>query len=217
MRPLLLLAVAGPLAAQSFFPGNPSAYPDISYPRHNLTVGFGGALPQRDLRGLFGNSPNVAVGYGYRFARYFQADAGFETTFGAAGVRSFVPTAFGDLRIRDYQFLLPVGGRAILPFGRERVLIYGGAGGAYLRYSERIQQPIQNVRFSCAVCASRDGFGYYTTVGTNVFLDQARRFRFGAATRLYRGHTEGEALGDVPAVRTRDQWLHVLVEFGVSF
>jgi hypothetical protein len=34
---------------------------------------------------------------------------------------------------------------------------------------------------------------------------------------VYRAHTEGDRLGAVPGIRTRDRWLHIFGEFGFSF
>jgi opacity protein-like surface antigen len=205
-RALFLFAISGAtLAAQSW------------YPHHNATVGLGAGLPRGDLAGYFDNSFGVNLGYGYRFHRNFQADAGFETLFGAAGVRDFYTSDFGALRIKDYQFLVPLGGRAILPLARGRLLLFGGGGGAYMRYQERIRQPIQYYRIDCPVCSARSGWGYYALAGASVALDRYQRFRLGASSRLYRGYTEGESLGLVQAGRTRDHWVNLYGEFGISF
>jgi hypothetical protein len=187
------------------------------YPKHNFTLGFGAGQPRADLRNLFGDSFGLGVHYGYRLHRYFQIDAGFETMFGAAGVRDFLPTQFGDLRIRDYQFLVPVGGRAIAPLAGGRVQFYGGGGGAHLRYTERVRQPSDFFRLDCPVCTSRHGWGYYALLGANVALDRYQRFRLGVGSRVYRGHTDGDPLGAVPGIRTRDHWVNVFGELGVSF
>ena len=144
------------------------------YFRHNISVGMGAALPRGDLRPLFSDSFLVGVQYGYRFHPNFQLDVGFDGVFGAAGVRDWLPTAFGNLRIRDFQTFVPFGGRAILPLYRDKIEVYGGLGGAYIRYGERIRQPFQNVNFRipCDICASRDGFGYYGLFGVTTALDE---------------------------------------------
>lgn len=190
-----------------------------SYYKHNFSVSTGAALPRGELRPLFTESFGLGVGYGYRFHPYFQADLGFETVFGAARINDYLPTNFGNLRIRDYQFFLPFGGRVIVPLKRERIHLYAGGGGAYLRYSERLRQPFADsgYRFDCDVCSSRDGIGYYATLGGNVTLDEAQHFRLGAGSRVYRGHTNGDPFGDVPARRTTDSWVNVFVTFGLSF
>jgi hypothetical protein len=188
-----------------------------TYNKHNFSLGLGSGQPRGELRSLFSDSFDLAIGYGWRFHEYFQADIGFETLFGAAGVRDFLPTGFGDLRIRDYQHFLPMGGRAILPLARERILISGGGGGAYMRYTERIQQVSDYFRIPCNVCAARDGWAYYGLFGVNVALDQARHWRIGVISRVYRGHTEGDPLGDVRPRRTRDNWINVMGEMSFTF
>lgn len=207
MRPVLLVALlsAGTLAAQSH------------YTRHNFSLGFGAGQPRGDLRGYFSYSFGLDVGYGYRFHPNFQLDTGLETLFGAAGVRDYYESEFGDLRIKDYQFLVPMGGRAILPLASGRLLISGGGGAAYMRYQERIRQPYEYYRIECPVCRSRSGWGSYGLVGVSVALDRYQHFRVGVTAKVYRGHTEGEAFGQVQSIRTRDHWINTFGHFGFSF
>lgn len=215
----LLTPSLSPAQSSASYQDRPFSRPDLSYSRHNLTLGVGAALPRGDLKNLFKDSPALNVSYGYRFARNLQIDAGFESVFGAADVFDFLPTAFGDLRIRDYQFLVPAGSRAILPLGDDRVLLFAGGGGALLRYTERVQQPFSNsgIRFPCRACDSRTGFAAYGLGGINVFLDQDQRWRVGMTARYFHGYTDGDSYGDVPRLRTRDRWINVLAEIGYSF
>ncbi len=187
------------------------------YPRHNISFGAGGASPKAGLRAYFKNRPAMTVSYGYRFLRNLQVESGLDTVFGAAGVRDFYDSPLGLLRIRDYQFLIPFGGRVILPLGDERFQLFGGAGGAYMRYSEMIRQPSDYLRVDCPVCGSRGGWGYYSLAGFSVFLGQSRFFRTGINAKMYRGHTEGDPVGALPGVRTRDHWLQIYGELGLSF
>jgi hypothetical protein len=204
--PLGLLLLAGLAGAQD-------------YRRHTLNVDLGAALPRGELRSLFSDSFLAGIGYGFRFHEFFQADIGFDTAFGAADVQAYIPSYFGPLRIRDFQHFLPFGGRAILPLGSERVLLYGGGGGAYMRYSERIRQPVPDsgFRIDCAVCSSRHGVGYYGLVGVDFALDQAHQFRIGFGGRVIRGETEGDPIGAVPARQTKDHWINVFGRFSFSF
>jgi len=208
---VLLLVITLPMLGQSRY--------SRRYPQHNLTGSFGAGLPRGDLKPFFGDSFGLSASYGYRFHEYFQADAGFDTVFHAARVKDFFETQVGDLRIRDYQYFVPVGGRAILPLARGRVLFFGGGGGAYMRYQESIRQPFGDAyfRIECRVCRARSGWGHYALAGTNVFLDRRKMVRFGFTTKVYRGNTSGEAFGALPAFRTRDQWINTFAEFGVSF
>src|SRR5262249_40259060 len=120
MRSLLLLVIGAPLLAQSW------------YPRHNFSFGVGAGRPRAALEVPFGDSTLLSIGYGYGIRRNLQADVGMDAVFGAAKVRDFLATGFGDLRIRDYQFMVPFGARAILPLEHDRFLISAGGGGAYL-------------------------------------------------------------------------------------
>jgi len=203
---LLTVFSAGPAAAQAYL-------------KHNFTGTMGAGLPQGDLRPLLSNSFGAGLSYHYRFIPYLAVEAGYETLFGAARVRDFLQTDFGSLRIRDYQQFLPFGGRVILPLAGDRIQIYGGGGGAYLRYSERVRQPFQDsgFRIDCAECAIRDGIGYYATAGVNVAVDRAQHFRVGVGTKVFRGATSGDPLGAVPGGETSDRWVNVFASFGFSF
>jgi hypothetical protein len=189
------------------------------YRRHTFHVDLGAGQPRGELRDLFDTSFLAGFGYGYRFHQFFQADVGFDTLFGAAGVRDFVPTYYGNLRIKDYQHFLPFGGRAILPFASDRIHVYGGGGGVYMRYTERIRQPYGNAgfQFDCDVCSSRQGVGYYGLVGVDVALDRAQNFRLGVGGRVIRGETDGDPFGAVPPRTTRDNWINIFGRFSFSF
>ncbi len=189
---------------------------DDYYPHHNFTFGLGAAMPKADLDPYFITRPGIEFGYGYRFARYFQADAGLDMVFGAGHVRDYLDTGFGPLRIRDRQFFIPFGGRAILPVLNGRLLFSGGGGGAYMRYAELLSQPSDYYHIDCPVCTTRDGWGYYALADVSVFLDRNKHFRVGAVAKSYRGHTEGGTISGVP-VRTNDRWLNILGEVGFSF
>jgi hypothetical protein len=187
------------------------------YPHHNFTFGVGVAEPKADLGSYYVNRPGITIGYGYRFDRYFQADLGLDMVFGAAHVRDYLNTDFGPLRIRDRQFFVPFGGRAILPLIHGRLLISGGGGGAYLRYAELLHQPSYYFKIDCPVCVTRDGWAYYALTDVSGFLDHNQHFRVGVTAKSYRGHTSGDSLAGVPAVKTKDRWLDILGNVGFSF
>ena len=204
-RLTVAILVALPVFAQSDFP------------HHNFTVGVGAGLPRGELRDYFSDKAGASIGYGYRFHRYFQADAGMDIIFGAARVRDYMDSGIGTVRIRDREYLLPLGGRAIAPFFDGRLLFSGGGGVAYMNYRESVAQPSEYYRVSCPYCTSRDGWGYYTLANASVFLDRARHWRVGVTGRVVRGKTTGEPLGTAPAVETRDHWVNLFAEVGFSF
>jgi hypothetical protein len=174
-------------------------------------------MPHADLKQFMNNSPGVNVSYGYRFARNFQADLGLNMIFKAASVRDFVDTGIGYSEINDREYMLPFGGRAILPLARGRVLLAAGGGGAWLRYNERISQPSSYYKIACPYCTRRSGWGSYALGNFSYFLDSNKHFRVGATGQWVRGHTDGEALGDVPGTRTNDRWTNIFGEIGFSF
>jgi hypothetical protein len=182
--------------------------------RNNITLGLGAGLPRKDLSPGYQPAVNLTVGYGYRPIKYFQADGGFETMFRAARINDFVESDFGFLRIRDSQYFVPMGGRAILPIESANLEIYGGGGLVYMNYREQLQQPSPQFRLQCPDCRRRGGWGHYFTAGTDYYFNDL--FKIGAQARVYNGNTEGDNLGNLP-FRTNDRWLQFTVNFGVTF
>ena len=206
----IFLGVAGfglPVSGQDFFG------------KYDIIVGGGTAVPQQDLKVGFTTAPNLNVGFGYRFARNFQLDTGFETAFGAADIRTFVrDDQLGLLEINDRQYFVPFGGRAILPLGESgRFEVFGGGGGNYMRYSEVLRQPSDYFRVPCTVCSSRSGWGYYGLVGFRGALNRGRNFWVGMSSKVVRGNTNGQPLGDLPATETKDRWTFIQGEFSFAF
>jgi hypothetical protein len=190
------------------------------YQRHSFAIGGGGGIPRGDLQPLLSVSPALRFNYGYRFMKNFQADFGFDTIFHAAGIKDYYESQFGDLRIKDYQYFLPMGGRAVIPLARNRIQLHAGGGAAWMSYRESMRQPFgseSGIRVDCRVCNSRSGWGYYALLGSSVAIDRMQMFRLGVTTKLYRGRTSGDPLGAIPGIRTNDQWLTTAAEFSVNF
>lgn len=191
--------------------------PYHGYRRHQIRFGAGAGLPGEDLQPYFRGRPAISVGYGYRFHRNFQFDIGLDVVFRAADVRKFLFTDIGIFRIRDYQFLVPFGGRVILPAFEDRLLVYGGGGGAYLNYSEILRQPSEFFRIDCPICGGRDGWGYYALLGFSAAVDNGQHVRLGFTSRMIRGSTRGYGFGEVPNVETQDSWLSLVGEITFAF
>jgi hypothetical protein len=86
-----------------------------------------------------------------------------------------------------------------------------------MRYTELLRQPSDYFRIDCRVCNSRYGWGYYGLLGASFAFDSRQRFRLGVTAKVYQGHTDGDPLGFIPPLRTRDRWVNIFGEFGVSF
>lgn len=186
------------------------------FPRHYINGGFGVALPRGEINQYFKTKPAATINYGYRFHRYFQADAGYDVVFHAADIEDYLNSEFGSLRIKDYQHFITFGGRGIIPAANGRVLFSGGMGGAYMRYQESLQQPSPYLQFACPPCAARSGWGYYGLVNVR-FSTRWQRVWFGVTTKVIRGRTEGDPFGGLPVSRTKDHWFNTFGEVGFAF
>lgn len=206
-RLIWLLIATSPVWAQSF------------YRKHNFSAGAGAAMPGGELDPYLKTAPAVRISYGYRFMRFFQADAGLDVGFGSARVRDFYDSEFGELRIRDYQYMVPLGGRVVIPLADEKLQLYAGGGAAWLKYAEVVRQPFGNYgyRIDCPVCRTRSGWGSYGLAGASVALDSGRMFRLGVTAKVYRATTDGDSFGTLPAIRTKDRWVNLAGEFTISF
>jgi hypothetical protein len=130
------------------------------------------------------------------------------TYYPRRGVRDFQDTIIGRIRIRDNEVLVPFGGRGILPIG-PRLELFGGGGAAYLHYGESVEVPGGGAdsSFKCQTCRSRGGWGAYATAGLNVAVERSHRFWVGVESRIFHGKTNGDPLGAVPPLETRDTWI----------
>src|SRR5579859_2422913 len=100
MIPVLACAFLGPLA-----------FGQEPFHRNNFVVGLGAAIPVGSTTNYLSTAPLVSFGYGYRFNRFFQADAGFQVAFGAANNQNAEISDFGTVQGGDHEFMIPLGGR----------------------------------------------------------------------------------------------------------
>ncbi len=103
---------------------------------NNIVVGVGPAIPMGSSTTYLSAAPLIKVGYGYRFSKLFQADAGFQMAFGAASNQNQVVTDLGVVQGGDHEFMIPLGGRIIIPQPFKRFEVSAGGGAVYLHYSE---------------------------------------------------------------------------------
>jgi len=184
--------------------------------RHNLVFGAGPAIPVGNASGYLGTAPFIRLGYGYRFNKLFQADAGLQLAFGAAHNQNAELTDLGTLQGGDHEYMIPLGGRIYVPQPFHAIEFSVGGGAAYLHYSETVPS---NGYYSstCYSCTSRGGWGGYGLASVDYFLDSGHNFRVGTTLQYIAGATNGQAVGSFPANRTTDHWMNVAIEFGFSF
>ncbi len=153
---------------------------------HNVVVGFGPAIPVANSTGYLSTAPLIKVSYGYRFNTLFQADAGFDMAFGAAdNKQNAVQTDMGPVQGGDHEFMIPLGGRIIIPQPFKRLEMSAGAGAVYLHYSETAPSGGYGSYYgyspTCYSCTSRGGWGGYGLANVSYFLDDAQTFHVGKA------------------------------------
>ena len=189
---------------------------DTDYHHNNITVGGGAADPVGNSTNYLSTAPLFEVGYGYRFNRWFQVDAGFQIAFGAANNQNAEVSDFGTVQGGDHEFMVPLGGRVFIPTRFSRVEASVGGGAAYLHYAETVPSTAY-VQNSCYSCTSRGGWGGYGMANVNYFLDQNRNFHVGTTVQFIAASTDGQPVGDVPGLKTTDHWVNAFVELGFSF
>jgi len=193
-----------------------TAFAQEDYHRNNITAGIGVAVPVGKTTNYLGNAPLVSVGYGYRFSRLFQADAGFQAAFGAANNQNGEVTDFGAVQGGDHEFMIPLGGRVYIPLPFKRLEFSVGGGTAYLHYSETIPSNAFGAS-NCYSCTSRGGWGGYGLANASYFLDSNHNFRVGTTFQFISASTNGQAVANIPPIRTTDHWTNIIFEFGLSF
>ena len=203
---VLFLAVPGCLVAQS----------SSDWHKNNATFDFGPAMPNGSA--YLSTAPVVGFSYGYRLVPYFQADANFNIAFGAANNQNAVQTDVGAVQGGDHELMMLLGGRFILPTHLKKLEFGAGGGAAYLHYSETA--PSGGGYYgpsTCYTCTSRGGWGGYGLGNVTYYLDSNHNFRVGATVEFISASTNGQVVGNIPAVATTDHWVNLLFEFGLSF
>ncbi len=198
---------------------------DTDYHHHNVTFDVGAAVPVGNTSSYLTTAPLIGFGYGYRFSRLFQADAGFQMAFGAANNQhpELTNTGYGAGYGQggDHEFMIPLGGRVYIPQPYKHLEFSVGGGAAYLHYSETVSSSNTGYGYGgssgCYSCTSRGGWGGYGMANASYYFDSNRIFHIGTTVQFIDATTNGPAVGNVPALKTSDHWTNVSVEFGFSF
>lgn len=212
IRRLLLQVVLVALLASVL--SIPSMAQEDPRPRKNtLVIGGGAGIPGADLGNVMSPSALLRLGYGYRLRKHFQVDIGADLVLHAAGIDVSQQTFIGEVRKRDNEYLIPFGGRVVLPLA-QRFEVFAGGGGTYLWYGEEAYVPGMKCTGSCYYdvpcpsCISRGGWGYYGTAGVHISLERRNRFWLGTEMRYFKGATSGRLLGNGAQLETKDQWFN---------
>ena len=192
------------------------AFSQEDFHRNNITAGVGPAIPVGNTTDYLSTAPLVSVGYGYRFDRWFQAEAGFQAAFGAANNQNAEETELGPVQGGDHEFMVPLGGRIYIPQPFKRFETSVGGGAIYLHYSETVSSNGGEFSLGCYSCTSRGGWGGYGLATVDYFLDENHNFRVGTTFEFISGSTNGQAVGNIPSIRTTDHWANLIFEFGFS-
>ena len=190
---------------------------DTDYHHHNAIFGVGAAIPVGNTSTYLSTAPLINFGYGYRFNRFFQADAGIQMAFGAAHNQNPEVTDAGFIQGGDHEFMIPLGGRVYIPQPFKRLEFSVGGGTAYLHYSETVSSSNVGYSVGCYSCTSRGGWGGYGLANVSYYFDSNRIFHVGTTVQFIDANTNGPAVGNVPALKTTDHWTNVSFEFGLSF
>jgi hypothetical protein len=190
---------------------------DADYHHNNVVFDIGAAIPVGNTTNYLNTAPLIDFGYGYRFNRWFQADAGFQIAFGAANNQNAEVTDIGPVQGGDHEYMIPFGGRVYIPQPFKRFDVSAGGGTAYLHYSETVSSGSPDYSIGCYSCTSRGGWGGYGLANVKYYLDSNHNFHVGTTVEFIAASTNGQAVGNVPALKTTDHWTDVMLEFGFGF
>src|SRR6516164_11146118 len=129
--------------------------------RQFISIGAGISVPN-DWSHRFKKAPVLNLDYGYRLKRHIQADIGIETVIN--GWDTYELCRFSSTPVTNAGLVVPFGGRVLLPFNSERVLLSAGAGGAYFHYTS-----------ACAAAGIGEfaAWGAYSLAGASVAVSDS--------------------------------------------
>lgn len=179
-------------------------------PHSDISFGVGAAVPTGADKAYLNNAPIIALGYGYRFNRYFQAEGAFQMAFGAANNQNPEQSEFGAVQGGDHEFMIPFTARFIVPLPLQKWQVSLGAGPAYLHYAETATGGTY-YRFTCT---SRGGWGLQGSTKIRYLFGDDGTYFVGTNLQYISASVNGDAVGNIPAMKTTDRWTNALIEIG---
>jgi hypothetical protein len=209
MRPLILV-----FACVSF--ANLALGQTDEYQQNHIAEVTGPAIPLGNAANYVSAAPLLSVATGYRFTRFLQADVAFHVPFRAETNRTAELTGLGQVHGGNRDYMIPLGGRYVIPSPFKLMEFSAGRGGIYRHYSET--RPFDGCYSSeCCTYLSRGDWGNYGPRNASYFFGDGHNFHVGTTYEFVAPSTDGQAVGHVPDVRTSDHWSNLFLEFGFRF
>jgi Outer membrane protein beta-barrel domain len=204
-KKLLLLTIVLSLVSTAAFAQ------DSEETHHDVSFSVGAAVPNGPDRAYLNTAPMIALMYGYKFNRFFQAESGFQMAFNAANNQNPETTAFGQYLGGDHEFMIPFSGRVYIPIPLDKWQFSAGGGPTYLHYAETAP----NDGSQCFTCTSRGGWGFQGFFTVRRLIGD--NFYVGVTTQYVSANISGLPVGNGPEVNTTDHWANALINIGFRF
>jgi hypothetical protein len=163
--------------------------------KFTLSLGIGGAIPEKDLGGIYDTGTQMELLVGYQVAPPLRLEAGFDYVTGFLPVEGLIGIDFGTgtiIELRGTYLSTPVGLEATRSFRNGKIDVSAGGGVLYNRYSQSVNLT-DYFGLAATSSDSRDGFGYYAAAAYEQFLGE--RFGIGAKVRRVWTRTSGKNVG----------------------
>jgi Outer membrane protein beta-barrel domain len=178
---------------------------------HDVSFSVGAAVPTGQASRYLNNAPMIAFDYGYRFNRFFGAGGGFQIAFNAADNQNPEVSDAGQVQGGDHEFMIPFTGRFFVPLPLQKWQLAIGGGPAYLHYAETAPSYYSG----CFTCTSRGGWGFQGVANVKYLFGD--NLYVGGTLQYVAGTVSGDAVGNAPAISTKDKWWNALMGVGFRF
>jgi hypothetical protein len=174
------------------------------FQRNHSTVGVGPPILVGNAADHLITAPLLSAESGYRFTWVLRSDVGVEIALGGADRQSAVQTRLGALQSGGHDYMIPFGGRYVMPSPLTRIEFPVGGGAGHLRHSETTP-------------ASRGGWGGYGFGNAGYLFGHNQNLHVGTTFEFIAPSSDGQTIAYVPAARATDGWSNLYLEIGVRF